>query len=244
MKNFLKFFIFFLRIPFFLIQFLIFYKNNNQSGRYSLKPKLFDKRKLEPFDPHYLYHTAWASRVLFKIKPKIHYDFASDLRFVTIISSFVKIVQYNLSIPTIKLNNLEFRSTDLTKMKNIKSNSLKSVSCMHVVEHIGLGRYGDKINPTGDKMAINELIRVLAPGGNLLFVTPIGKPKIFFNAHRVYAYENVLKFFSTLILKEFSFISDNAFYSGLELFPRISKIEKNNYGCGCFWFKKKNKKLL
>jgi SAM-dependent methyltransferase len=199
---------------------------------------LFDKRKLEPFDPHYLYHTAWASRVLFKIKPKIHYDFASDLRFVTIISSFVKIVQYNLSIPTIKLSNLEFRSTDLTKMKNIKSNSLKSVSCMHVVEHIGLGRYGDKINPSADKVAINELIRVLAPGGNLLFVTPVGIPKIFFNAHRVYAYEDILRFFSCLSLKEFSFIGDNGFYSGLELSPKINRIANHNYGCGCFWFKK------
>jgi hypothetical protein len=237
-KNFVKFFIFFCKIPFFLIQFFIFYKNNNQSEKYSLKPMLFDKRKLEPFDPHYLYHTAWASRVLSKIKPKIHYDFASDLRFVTITSSFIKIVQYNLSIPTIKLNNLEFRSTDLTKMRNIKSNSLKSVSCMHVVEHIGLGRYGDKINPSGDKMAINELIRVLAPGGNLLFVTPVGKCKIFFNAHRVYAYEDILKFFSSLTLKEFSFIGDNGFYSGLELSPRINRIANHNYGCGCFWFKK------
>ena len=239
MKNFVKFFIFFCKIPFFLIQFFIFYKNNNRSEKYSLKPMLFDKRKLEPFDPHYLYHTAWASRALFKIKPKIHYDFASDLRFVTIISSFVKIVQYNLSIPTIKLNNLEFKSTDLTKMKNIKSNSLKSVSCMHVVEHIGLGRYGDKINPSGDKMAINELVRVLAPGGNLLFVTPVGNPKIFFNAHRVYAYDDILRFFSCLSLKEFSFISDDGFYLGIELFPKISKLKNNNYGCGCFWFKKK-----
>ena len=42
-------------------------------------------------------------------------------------------------------------------MNNIKSDSLSSVSCMHVIEHIGLGRYGDPINQNGDKFAINEI---------------------------------------------------------------------------------------
>jgi hypothetical protein len=59
---------------------------------------------------------------------------------------------------------------------------------MHVIEHIGLGRYGEALDPDGDLKAIRELVRVLAAGGNLLVVVPVGRPRIQFNAHRIYDY--------------------------------------------------------
>jgi len=238
-KNILKIIFFYGKLPLFFFQLLVFSKFNIKNLiNLKLSPQLFDNKKKEPFDAHYMYHTAWASRVLSKINPTLHHDFASDLRFVTMVSSHIKIIQYNLSIPTVKLDNLEFRTTNLTKMENIKSNSLSSVSCMHVVEHVGLGRYGDDINPEGDKEAIKELVRILAPGANLLFVVPVGKPRIFFNAHRVYSHNDILKSFHSLKLKEFSFIGDNGFYDGIEQSTNINKVEKNEYGCGCYWFKK------
>ena len=55
--------------------------------------------------------------------------------------------------------------------------SFHSLTCMHVVEHIGLGRYGDQVDPDGDLMAMKELERVTAKLGNLLFVVPVGIPK-------------------------------------------------------------------
>jgi hypothetical protein len=45
---------------------------------------------------------------------------------------------------------------------------------MHVVEHVGLGRYGDPIDANGDAQAIKELKCVLWPGGVLYFVVPTG----------------------------------------------------------------------
>jgi hypothetical protein len=62
---------------------------------------------------------------------------------------------------------------------------------MHVVEHVGLGRYGDPVDAEGDRKAMRELGRVVAPGGNLLFVVPVGRERVAFNAHRVYAWETV-----------------------------------------------------
>ncbi len=110
---------------------------------------------------------------------------------------------------------------------------------MHTIEHIGLGRYGDPIDPDGDLKAISELIRVLATGGNLLFVVPIGKPKICFNAHRIYSYSQIMSYFSALTLKEFSLIPDNAIETGI--IPNATKeiSGKQTYGCGLFWFVKK-----
>ena len=106
---------------------------------------------------------------------------------------------------------------------------------MHTVEHVGLGRYGDTIDPDGDLKAIGELRRVLSPSGSLLFVVPVGKPSIEFNAHRIYSYDQILSYFSDLELLEFALIPDKG-----GLFVNASKEMANSqdYGCGCFWFKK------
>jgi hypothetical protein len=109
---------------------------------------------------------------------------------------------------------------------------------MHTVEHIGLGRYGDPLDAEGDLKAIRELSRVTAPGGNLLFVVPIGQPKIMFNAHRIYSYRQILEYFSGLKLKEFSLVTDPGF--GQDFISNASEEQADSqlYGCGCFWFTK------
>lgn len=109
---------------------------------------------------------------------------------------------------------------------------------MHVVEHIGLGRYGDPLDYNGDLKAINELIRVLQPGGNLLFVVPIGAPVIMFNAHRIYSYSQIISYFDQLDLKEFSLIPDNGAEVGIIENASEDLANKQRYACGCFWFKK------
>jgi Caenorhabditis protein of unknown function, DUF268. len=109
---------------------------------------------------------------------------------------------------------------------------------MHVIEHIGLGRYGDPLDPDGDLKAISELQRVLAPEGDLLFVVPIGKPMIVFNAHRIYSYEQIAEYFSGFELKEFALIPDNPSEGGLIHDATKEQADSQTYGCGCFWFKK------
>jgi len=187
-----------------------FRKNNDQ--RFTVKnrdiyPCLKDKISATPFDHHYIYHPAWAARILAKTKPEYHVDISSILSFSTIVSAFVPVKFYDYRPADLKLNNLEAGFADL-KSLDFADNSIPSLSCMHTIEHIGLGRYGDEIDPSGDIKSINELKRVLKPGGDLLFVTPVGKPRIEFNAHRIYSYEQVIEYFSPLVLTEFSLIPD------------------------------------
>jgi len=110
---------------------------------------------------------------------------------------------------------------------------------MHVVEHIGLGRYGDPLDPKGDLRAFEELRRVLKPGGALLLVVPVGAPVIRFNAHRIYSLEQITTNFFDSDLVEFSLISDEATSHGLirHAAPHLVQIQK--YGCGCFYFVKR-----
>jgi hypothetical protein len=197
-------------------------------------PALKDKLETTPFDQHYIYHPAWAARILAKTRPTYHIDFSSKLAFSTIVSAFIPVKFYDYRPANLNLSNLESGFGDLTNIK-LPDNSQPSVSCMHTIEHVGLGRYGDPIDPKGDIKAIEELKRIVMPGGDMIFVTPVGRSRIEYNAHRVYSYAQVLQLFAPFRLQEFSLVPDEG---GLIEKATQSLADQQEYGCGCFWFKK------
>lgn len=193
--------------------------------------------KMTTFPQHYVYHTGWAARKLAENKVKNHTDISSSIFFNAIASAFVEFEYYEFTPAFLNLNNIKCRSADLYSLP-FDNNSIHSLSCMHVIEHIGLGRYGDKLNYDGDLIAMKELIRVLAIGGILLFVVPIGRPKIIFNAHRIYSYRQISEYFAELELVEFSLIPDNEREIGMIFNATEQQSDQQKYGCGCFLFRK------
>jgi SAM-dependent methyltransferase len=200
-------------------------------------PCLEDDTQKTSFSRHYIYHTAWAARKVFEISPEWHADIGSALYFSSILSAFRPVHFYDYRPPLLSLDNLTVGHANLMSL-DFPDDSIPSLSCMHVVEHIGLGRYGDPIDPDGDLKAISELKRVLALNGNLLFVVPVGQPKIKFNAHRIYSVDQVLEYFGDLNLKEFNLIPEDARDGGLIGNPDKRLVAKQSYACGCFWFKR------
>ena len=190
------------------------------------------------FDAHYVYHPAWAARILEKTKPQKHIDISSTLHFCSIVSAFIPIDFYDYRPAFLNLSNLNSKRGDLTSLP-FEDSSVESISCMHAIEHIGLGRYGDPLDPDGDLKAIKELKRVTAKDGSLIFVVPVRQPKIMFNAHRIYSYNQVIGYFDDFELKQFALIPDNATISGIILEATKNQADKQGYGCGCFWFQKK-----
>jgi len=200
-------------------------------------PCLGDRTLATNFDRHYIYHPAWAARILAQIGPELHIDISSSLHFVSLVSAFVPVKFYDYRPADLRLSNLTCEKADLLALP-FEDQSVHSLSCMHVVEHVGLGRYGDSLDPDGDVKAMRELQRVLALGGSLLFVVPVGRPCIRFNAHRIYSSDQISRCFSELRLEEFTLIPELA-----EGGPPIrdagdDRVEQEDYGCGCFWFKK------
>lgn len=229
-------------MPRFAADFFRFKAANGRDGRFSVSafdlfPCLIDRTATTSFEPHYIYHPAWAARVIAERKPSVHVDIASTLHFCSMVSAFVPVKFYDYRPAELMLKGLSSERADLTAL-HFDTDSVESLSCLHTVEHVGLGRYGDPIDPQGDVKAAKELARVLKPGGSFLFVTPVGKPKIAFNAHRIYSYDQVLALFPGLKLREFALVPDDFKTHGLirHADPKLAATQE--WGCGCFEFTK------
>lgn len=219
-----------------LNQFLQFPQCRQRFNDITARPFLEDKRASIPFDRHYFYHPAWACRVISEIGPPKHVDISSILRFVGDLSAFIPVDYYEFQKPALSLDGLNVNEINLLKLPWVNE-SIDSLSCMHVIEHIGLGRYGDKIDPDGDLKAAKELQRVVAPGGHLLVVVPVAdKPRIEFNGHRVYNYNLVVKMFPEMCVEEFALIPDNKHKGGLLRRCSPDALIGEHYACGCFHF--------
>lgn len=239
MKKIIKNLIKILLTPFILKDYFRFKKVNDHRFNLSFKnfnPQILDKTFKTNFDRHYVYHTSWAARKVKEINPVKHIDISSSLYFSGIVSAFIDIDFYDYRPADLYLSGLESKKGDLNNLP-FGNNSIESISCMHTIEHIGLGRYGDKIDPKGDIKAINELKRVVRVNGNILFVVPVGEPKIEFNAHRIYSYKQIIDYFGeNFTLKEFSLIPEKTENGGIIMNARPELVEKEKYACWCFWF--------
>jgi ubiquinone/menaquinone biosynthesis C-methylase UbiE len=168
---------------------------------------------------------------------KLHFDVGSRIDgFVAHLLTFSDVNYVDIRPLNSNVDNLTFIQGTILKLP-FEANSINSLSCLHVIEHIGLGRYGDDIDSLGYEKAASELIRVLSPGGKLYFSTPVGKECLHFDAHRVFSYETIMSIFSSLNLMEFSFVDDKS--------ERVLKnvdlnvMYNSEYGCGLFIFQKK-----
>jgi SAM-dependent methyltransferase len=232
-----------LRFFVFLYEFFVF--SSKQTKRFSLRladlaPCLDDRTPTTGIDRHYLFHISWAIRTVKRINPVKHVDISSSLYFSAALSAFTPVDFYDYRPIDFALSDLHGFRADLCKLP-FADGSIASLSCMHVIEHIGLGRYGDPLDPDGDLTAIAELKRVLAPGGYLLLVVPIGKnPRIMFNANRVYTVNQIKTYCHDLALIEFALISDNKNDPPWIIDPTPEKLNEQQYGCGCFLFRKTN----
>jgi SAM-dependent methyltransferase len=186
------------------------------------------------FDRHYIFHTAWAARILSGTRPIRHVDVGSSLYFVTGVSAFVPVEFVDIRPARLRLEGLRASAGSLAALP-FADGTVDSLSCMHVLEHVGLGRYGDPVDYDGDRIAAAELARVLAPGGRLLMVVPIGaRARIQFNAHRIYEAGQLTAMFEGLELETFTLIPDDAADGDLVTDPSPELLARQRYACGCF----------
>ena len=197
-------------------------------------PQLHDRTSTTQFDPHYFYSSGWAARRILRNNPAEHLDIGSHNLFANILSAVIPVTFLDYRPLAATLSGLKCVGGSILDLP-YQNNSVTSISCLHVAEHIGLGRYGDPLDPEGTKKAVHEMARIVAPGGYVYFAIPVGRPRVCFDAHRVHSAETITEYFNKLTMVEFSAVTDDG-----RLVENItpSLVAQNDYACGLFIYRK------
>lgn len=192
---------------------------------------------------HYFHQDFFVARRIFAMKPAKHVDVGSRIDgFITSLAVFREVEVFDLRAIESPIHNVHFRQVDITDRNLPLVNYSDSVSCLHVIEHLGLGRYGDRVDGDGWRLGFKNLSRLVSQGGYLFLSVPIGRQRVEFNAHRVFSIATILDEASRLklCLKSFSYIDDRGeLREDIPLGSDISEISVSlHYGCGIFEFRK------
>jgi hypothetical protein len=225
-------------------------------GKENLKTN--DRWKLDFSNPHfddkedqsgkangqYFFQDLIVARKIFERSPDKHVDVGSRVDgFVAHVAVFRKVEVFDIRPLTSSDPNILFRKADISKLDPIFFNYCTSLSCLHALEHFGLGRYSDEVDLEGYVKGLQGLFNMLLPGGILYLSVPIGKQRIEFNAHRIFSMKTILELIDgRFSLEDFAFVDDNG-----SVFQNVNLTDddiQNNFGldsgCGIFEFKKVN----
>lgn len=192
-----------------------------------------------PARGHYFHQDLLVARRVHLHKPSVHVDVGSRIDgFVAHLASFRPVDVFDIRPLTITIPNIRFIQADLmAPLGDTLVDYCDSLSCLHALEHFGLGRYGDPVNYDGYIVGLNNLRRLLKTGGTLYLSVPIGPQRIEFNAHRVFSLAYLLECLADQYhLDHFSFVDDEGdLHEDMHL---TDTDVKNNcgciYGCGIF----------
>lgn len=189
---------------------------------------------------HYFHQDLLIAKYIYKRRPIRHIDIGSRIDgFIAHVAAFRKVEVFDIRKLKIKnQENILFKKMDI--MKEVIKNRCDSISCLHAIEHFGLGRYGDKIDPNGHLKGYQNICKVLKPNGHLYISFPISDiPKIEFNAHRIFSATEIFSWptgGAKMKLIRFDFVDDKG---NLHLNKSPKKIKNEfNWSCGIYTFQK------
>lgn len=146
----------------------------------------------------YFWQDLLVARLIHEAKPIRHVDVGSRVDgFVAHVASFREIEVFDVRLITTVVPGVIFRQADLMQPPAIpgvaEDGCCDSLSCLHALEHFGLGRYGDPINAKGYRSGIANMAKLLKAGGTFYLSTPIGQERVEFNANWVFAPRTILE---------------------------------------------------
>ena len=155
------------------------------------------------------------------------------LGFVAHLLTFMPVTIVDIRPLQSHVTGLTFVQGNVCAMRMFADTSVTSLSSLHAIEHIGLGRYGDAIAPDAWRGALQECQRVLASGGRFYFGTPVGRERLNFNSGRVFDPRTIIAAVPRLRLTSFSAVDDAG---GLIESADPASFAMAEYACGLFEF--------
>lgn len=168
------------------------------AGKMKLMPCLHDRYdEGGTTKSEYFWQDLLVARAIHEANPIKHVDIGSRVDgFVAHLASFRECEVFDVRPISTKVPGVVFRQADLMNPASLLTTEgggyCDSLSCLHAIEHFGLGRYGDPINPLGYQRGIANMAKLLQPGGSYYLSTPIGEERVEFNANWVFDPRNIV----------------------------------------------------
>jgi len=188
---------------------------------------------------HYFHQDLHVAQRVYQNRPVKHVDIASRIDgFVAHVATFREIEVFDIRPIISKTKNITFTQADFAAEHFDMANYTDSISCLHAIEHFGLGRYNDPIDAFGHLKGLDNIYKLLKPGGKFYLSTPIGPQRIEFNAQRVFSISYLLGIFKNKYhIETFSYVDDAGdLHTDIKLQDE-KEIRENfgcHYGCGIF----------
>lgn len=189
----------------------------------------------------YFWQDLWAAKRIYQSNPAEHFDIGSRVDgFIAHLLSFgMQVNLIDIRPFDVTIENLKFTCSDATNLDEIDDNSIESLSALCSLEHFGLGRYGDPIDPEACFKCFDAIRRKTKFGGNIYIAVPIGKEHIEFNAHRVFYASTIVENFSDCELVEFSMAKNDEYEENIDIHKYDYDASLGGARFGLFHFRKK-----
>lgn len=225
-------------------QFKSLLNNDSEFPLFCNNPQLTDKdASCATLPDHYFLQDLIIAQIIFKNNPLKHVDIGSRIDgFVAHIASFREIEVLDIRPLDMQIPNVSFKQVDIMDERHLPKDYCDSLSCLHAIEHFGLGRYGDPIDPYGHVKGFQNMSQILKSGGTMYLSAPIGPQHIEFNAHRVFNLDYLVRMIEPLYtINSFSYINDQGIIvkDSLENPELIKNSMGCNFGCALFELIKK-----
>jgi hypothetical protein len=236
-----------LRYPYYFIQAIYFIKISKKERlkfKFVLNAALNDAySKAGNGKGIYFNMDLYVAQKIYQNNPIEHIDVGSRIDgLVAHVASFREITVLDIRPFDTEPKNIKFMRCDLaSEISDSLVNAADSVSSTFCIGHIGLGRYGDTLDPSGHITSFKNLTKILKDGGYLYLAVPIGPLRVEFNAHRVFSLNYLMSLFNQYFsVVEFSYVDDRGnFYENVELTKVLVESNCNcNYGAGIFILRK------
>jgi len=146
----------------------------------------------------YAFEEVWKFNKTSDKTPRI-FDVGSTKAFLSILSVFCEVEALNLNDPLDYHTSVKYTKGDISEYNprlNPKAGSYDFITSFASFHLLGLGRYGDKINPAAQSKFVELCDTLLAPGGKVIFSFSFGKDQLLFNNGWVFSLETIKNFFS------------------------------------------------
>ena len=234
-----------LNFPHYLLDFWAF--RRSYVGKMTLMPCLHDRHEEAGSTKNeYFWQDLLVARAIYDANPTKHVDIGSRIDgFVAHIASFRECEVFDFRSISTVVPGIVFRQADLMRLDTFPEMSgdgyCDSLSCLHAIEHFGLGRYGDPIDPTGYRQGITNMAQLLRSNGTFYLSTPIGNERVEFNANWVFDPRSILHLCEGLGLKlqKMMTISATGFFEIININDEIiEELSLPEYQLCLFVFKK------